>query len=379
MRELNLEIIMRKVILGLFATALLVSCNSNPDGFSIEATVNGEIENGTKVFLKKINEVNQPVDVDTTTVENGKFVFKGTADSLDLQYIFIDKLQGNIPVMIEKGTIDVVFQKDSLGFAKVEGTEQNELFGKFLDNSRSFSKRAMSMRSDFEKARASGDLATQEALQAESMEMQEQAKNFELTYIKENPNAYVSVLILERVLMSKGLAEDEISKIYEAFTPEIKATATAKRIEKQLSLTKSTAIGSKAPDFSAPTPDGKQLALKDALGKVTIVDFWAGWCRPCRAENPNLVRVYNKYKDSGLSILGVSLDKTKEEWTGAIAADSLTWNHVSNVQYFDEIAKLYNVRAIPAMFILDENGVIIAKDLRGPELESKIAELMGNI
>ncbi|SDF02280.1 TlpA disulfide reductase family protein [Cellulophaga baltica] len=370
---------MRKVILGLFATALLVSCNSNPDGFSIEATVNGEIENGTKVFLKKINEVNQPVDVDTTTVENGKFVFKGTADSLDLQYIFIDKLQGNIPVMIEKGTIDVVFQKDSLGFAKVEGTEQNELFGKFLDNSRSFSKRAMSMRSDFEKARASGDLATQEALQAESMEMQEQAKNFELTYIKENPNAYVSVLILERVLMSKGLAEDEISKIYEAFTPEIKSTATAKRIEKQLSLTKSTAIGSKAPDFSAPTPDGKQLALKDALGKVTIVDFWAGWCRPCRAENPNLVRVYNKYKDSGLSILGVSLDKTKEEWTGAIAADSLTWNHVSNVQYFDEIAKLYNVRAIPAMFILDENGVIIAKDLRGPELESKIAELMGNI
>ncbi len=379
MRELNLEIRMRKVILGLFATALFVSCNSNPDGFSIEATVNGEIENGTKVFLKKINEVNQPVDVDTTTVENGKFVFKGTADSLDLQYIFIDKLQGNIPVMIEKGTIDVVFQKDSLGFAKVEGTEQNELFGKFLDNSRSFSKRAMSMRSDFEKARASGDLATQEALQAESMEMQEQAKNFELTYIKENPNAYVSVLILERVLMSKGLAEDEISKIYEAFTPEIKATATAKRIEKQLSLTKSTAIGSKAPDFSAPTPDGKQLALKDALGKVTIVDFWAGWCRPCRAENPNLVRVYNKYKDSGLSILGVSLDKTKEEWTGAIAADSLTWNHVSNVQYFDEIAKLYNVRAIPAMFILDENGVIIAKDLRGPELESKIAELMGNI
>lgn len=379
MRELNLEIRMRKVILGLFATALLVSCNSNPDGFSIEATVNGEIENGTKVFLKKINEVNQPVDVDTTTVENGKFVFKGTADSLDLQYIFIDKLQGNIPVMIEKGTIDVVFQKDSLGFAKVEGTEQNELFGKFLDNSRSFSKRAMSMRSDFEKARASGDLATQEALQAESMEMQEQAKNFELTYIKENPNAYVSVLILERVLMSKGLAEDEISKIYEAFTPEIKSTATAKRIEKQLSLTKSTAIGSKAPDFSAPTPDGKQLALKDALGKVTIVDFWAGWCRPCRAENPNLVRVYNKYKDSGLSILGVSLDKTKEEWTGAIAADSLTWNHVSNVQYFDEIAKLYNVRAIPAMFILDENGVIIAKDLRGPELESKIAELMGNI
>ena len=370
---------MKKLILGLFATALLVSCNSNPDGFSIEANIDGEIENGTKVYLKRINEVNQPVDVDTTTVENGKFTFTGKADSLDLQYIFIDKLQGNIPVIIENGTIEIGFQKDSMAFAKIEGTEQNDLFYKFLENSRTFSKRAMSMRNDFEKARANGDLATQEAIQAESMEMQEQAKNYEITYIKENPNALISVLILERVLMGQGLPENEISTIFEGFTPLIKETATGKRIKKQLDVTKSTAIGSKAPEFSAPTPDGQQLALKDALGKITIIDFWAGWCRPCRAENPNLVNIYNKYKDSGLSILGVSLDKSKEEWVAAIAADGLTWNQVSNVQYFDEIAKMYNVRAIPAMFILDANGVIIAKDLRGAELEQKIAELIGSI
>ncbi len=370
---------MKKLILGLFATALLVSCNSNPDGFSIEAKIDGEIENGTKVYLKRINEVNQPVDVDTTTVENGKFTFTGKADSLDLQYIFIDKLQGNIPVIIENGTIEIGFQKDSMAFAKIEGTEQNDLFYKFLENSRTFSKRAMSMRNDFEKARANGDLATQEAIQAESMEMQEQAKNYEITYIKENPNALISVLILERVLMGQGLPENEISTIFEGFTPLIKETATGKRIKKQLDLTKSTAIGSKAPEFSAPTPDGQQLALKDALGKITIIDFWAGWCRPCRAENPNLVNIYNKYKDSGLKILGVSLDKSKEEWVEAIAADGLTWNQVSNVQYFDEIAKMYNVRAIPAMFILDANGVIIAKDLRGAELEQKIAELIGSI
>lgn len=370
---------MKKIILGLVATALLVSCNSNPDGFSIEANITGEIENGTKVYLKRLNEVNQPIDVDTTTVENGKFKFTGKADSLDLQYIFVDKINGNIPIVIENGTIEITFQKDSMQFAKLEGTEQNDLFSKFLDNSRTFSKRAMSMRADFEKARANGDAATQEALQAESMEMQDQAQKFELTYIKENPNALISALILERVLAGKGLPENEINDIYEAFTPKIKATAPAKRIKKQLDLTKTTAIGSKAPDFSAPTPDGKQLALKDALGKITIVDFWAGWCRPCRAENPNLVRIYNKYKDGGLSILGVSLDKNKEEWTNAIATDSLTWNHVSNVKYFDEIAKMYNVNAIPAMFILDQNGVIIAKDLRGEELENKIAELMGSI
>jgi thiol-disulfide isomerase/thioredoxin len=112
------------------------------------------------------------------------------------------------------------------------------------------------------------------------------------------------------------------------------------------------------------------------LGKVTIVDFWAAWCKPCRAENPNVVQVYNKYHDKGLNILGVSLDRRAEDWTKAIEEDGLVWNHVSNIKYFDEIAELYNVRAIPATFILDENGVIIAKDLRGPALENKISELL---
>ncbi len=371
---------MKKIVLSLLTAVILASCNSNPDGFSIEANVDGDIENGTQVFLKRISKQNQPIDVDTTSVENGKFTFTGKADSLDLQYIFIDKINGNIPVVIENGTIEIFFHKDSIQFAEIEGTEQNELFSKFLENSRTFAKRAMSMREDFQKAKMSKDKATQQALQEESMEMQNQAKDFELKYIKENPNAYISALLLERVYSTKGLTEKEVSEIYESFTPEIKATAAAKRVKEQLDKTKKTAIGEKAPDFSAPTPDGGKLALKDALGKkVTIVDFWAGWCRPCRAENPNLVRIYNKYKEDGLSIVGVSLDKTEQEWKQAIADDGLEWNHVSNVQYFDEIAQSYNVRAIPATFILDSNGVIIAKDLRGDELENKIAELVGKI
>ncbi|MBU2996379.1 AhpC/TSA family protein [Cellulophaga baltica] len=371
---------MKKIVLGLLTAVVLASCNSNSGGFSIEANVDGDIENGTVVYLKRISKVNQPIDVDTTTVENGKFVFKGVADSLDLQYIFIDKINGNIPVVIENGTIDVDFHKDSLQFASISGTEQNELFSKFLDNSRTFAKRAMSMREDFEKARKSNDTATQQALQEESMEMQNQAKDFELNYIKENPNAYISALLLERVYANKSLTEKEVTEIYDAFTPEIKATAVANRIKEQLEKTKKTAIGEKAPEFSAPTPNGEELALSQALGKkVTIVDFWAGWCKPCRAENPNLVRIYNKYKENGLSIVGVSLDKSEQEWKQAIEADGLEWNHVSNVQYFDEIAQSYNVRAIPATFILDENGVIIAKDLRGEALESKIEELVGKI
>jgi thiol-disulfide isomerase/thioredoxin len=369
---------MKKIIFGIFAIGLLFSCNSKKDGFSIDATIDGEIENGTKVYLKRINEVNQPIDVDTTTVENGKFSFTGKADSLDLQYIFIDKVNGNIPVIIENGTIDISFQKDSLQFAKIEGTLQNDIFSKFLDKSRNFSKRYMSMGQDYEKARSSGDMASQEAIQEELTEFREEAKNFEINFVKENPNALISVMLIERFQQTGEVPENEINAMFDALTPELKKTATAKRIKAFLEKNKATALGSKAPEFSAPTPDGVPLALKDALGKITIIDFWAGWCKPCRAENPNLVRIYDKYKNNGLQILGVSLDKTREEWIGAIAADSLTWNQVSNLDYFDEIAKMYNVNAIPAMFILDENGVILAKDLRGQELENKIAELLGS-
>src|SRR5690606_22350055 len=136
------------------------------------------------------------------------------------------------------------------------------------------------------------------------------------------------------------------------------------------------AIGQKAPDFTANTPEGKAESLHKNLGKVTVVDFWASWCGPCRKENPNVVALYNKYKDQGLKIIGVSLDKEKDAWVKAIADDKLNWLQVSNLKFWDDaIAKDYAVESIPATFILDANGIIVAKDLRGAELEAKVAEL----
>ncbi|HAV55900.1 MAG TPA: peroxiredoxin, partial [Aequorivita sp.] len=137
-------------------------------------------------------------------------------------------------------------------------------------------------------------------------------------------------------------------------------------------------VGSLAPNFSAPTPTGEMMSLKDALGKYTIIDFWASWCRPCRIENPNVVKVYNKYHDKGLNIISVSLDKAeqKDKWLQAIKDDQMDWYHVSNLQFWqDPIAQQYSVRSIPATFLLDENGVIIDKNLRGAALEAKIATL----
>jgi peroxiredoxin len=372
---------MKNYLYAVLAVALLTACGSEgSDGFTINGDLRGEVENGTQVYLKKTNDQNRPVDVDTTTVENGKFIFTGVTAAPELHYIFIDQVRGNIPVIIEDGTISVAAARDSIAFAEINGTHQNELFADFLASSRSLSERAMSMNKDMQMASSVQDSASRAStiasLQDEYMELQEEAKKFEQDFAKNNPDALISALIIDKILATGALPESEVKEMYEALTPEIKETAVGKRIKDKLEKSGAVSIGSKAPNFSAPTPTGEELALHDVLGKATILDFWAAWCKPCRAENPNVVSVYNKYRDKGLSILGVSLDRRAEDWKKAIADDGLAWNHVSNVQYFDEIAQLYNVNAIPATFILDENGVIVAKNLRGPALEQKIAELL---
>lgn len=140
-----------------------------------------------------------------------------------------------------------------------------------------------------------------------------------------------------------------------------------------------TEIGDYAPTFTSKTPEGKDLSLNDVDAKVIVLDFWASWCGPCRRENPNVVRMYNQYHDKGLEIVGISLDKQgqKDRWLKAIKDDNLTWHHVSNLNYFsDPVARLYNIRSIPATYILDEDGKIVAKNLRGARLEAKIKELL---
>jgi len=353
-----------------------MACNTTPDGFKLEGTLSGEVENGTQVFLKKTDDANQLIEVDTTTIENGKYTFTGTSALPELHYLLINSVRGNIPVVLENGSIEVNAQKDSLAFAKMKGTLQNDLFADFLEESRSLARRARSMSDEMRNATAQQDTASMTSLRDEYFELQEEAKTFEVKFAKEHPEALISALIIEKVLATKGLPENEIQELYKALSPTIKETVVGQRIKDKLDKLVNTSIGSKAPNFTAPTPTGDELTLNDVLGKVTIVDFWAAWCKPCRAENPNVVQVYNKYHDKGLNILGVSLDRRAEDWTKAIEDDGLVWNHVSNVQYFDEIAELYNVKAIPATFILDENGVIIAKDLRGPALENKIAQLL---
>ncbi len=371
---------MKNSIVILLVGFLLFSCNTKPEGFTLNGTLRGEIKDSTQVFLKKIGENNQPVEVDTATTTNGEFTFTGISDTPELHYIFVEQLPGYTAVILENGEILFNAQKDSMGFAEIKGTFQNDTFSDYMVQSRELATKAQSIQKDMQAA--SGEAAL--ALGDEWKEFQEEYKNFELAFVKNHPDALISALLLERAIATKTVEIEEIESLYEGMTPAIKDSQPGKRIQegierlkKSEEASKNTDIGAKAPDFSGPNPEGKEIALTDVMGKLTLIDFWAGWCRPCRAENPNIVAVYNKYHDKGLNVLGVSLDRTEEAWKKAIEEDGLNWNHISNIAYFDDqIAKLYNVDAIPAAFLLDENGVIVAKNLRGPELEQKVAELL---
>ncbi|HRI80298.1 MAG TPA: TlpA disulfide reductase family protein [Cyclobacteriaceae bacterium] len=144
-------------------------------------------------------------------------------------------------------------------------------------------------------------------------------------------------------------------------------------VEKQ----KATAIGQPAPEISLPDPNGKIISLSSLRGKYILVDFWAKWCGPCRQENPNVVKAYHEFKNKGFDILGVSLDKTKEDWVKAIQEDGLVWNHVSDLKYFNsKAAGDYNINGIPFSILVDPKGIIVAKNLRGPSLQNKLREVL---
>ncbi len=370
---------MKRIYLSILGLLVLAACGSKEEGFTLEATVTGDLENGTQIFLKTTDSLNQLMEVDTAIVENGTFSFKGFQDEPKMHYLFIGAGRSSVPFILENGDIEIKFQKDSLNYAKLKGTVQNDFFMDFLKESRSLSERATSMQNDMRIAASKQDTATVAALREEYIEFQEEVTDFNVTYVKEHPDAFISVLILGSIMTAQMASPEELEEMYQNLTPEMKLTAPAKVIKERLDSMKSTEIGSIAPEFSAPTPNGNILALSDVkkTSKLTLVDFWAAWCRPCRAENPNIVSVYHKYHDKGFNVVGVSLDTKAEHWKKAIADDGLEWNHISNLKRFrDPIAQLYNINAIPAAFLIDENGVIVAKNLRGPALEEKVAELL---
>lgn len=379
---------MKKYLLIAATAAFVVSCNKLADNqYEISGTVDASL-NGKNVILEKQGGMMGMTPVDTAKVEDGKFVFKGSTNEPALHFISVDGVQGKTEFILEEGAIDIAVDKDSIFKSKKTGTYNNDKLTEYY-NSMSGLRKKMA---DFQKknqaemmdAYKKQDTAVMNRLnksyEAIGKEMKEISKNF----TEKNPKAFITVLLLKQAFNMEQVPYAEMKKKYDALDAELKKTKEGKELKEfidkanqQQAAKGNVEIGATAPDFSANTPDGKKMSLKEAMGKVTIIDFWASWCKPCRLENPNVVAMYNELHAKGLNIIGVSLDKDAAKWKEAIAADKLTWNHVSNLKFWDEpIAVQYGVQSIPATFVLDASGKIVAKDLRGAELKAKVAELL---
>lgn len=373
---------MRKILLaGL--VILMAACESENEGYQISGTVQNAPD-GQKLIISELNDSNtQVVHIDTIEIKEGKFELDlPEKEQPTISFLTVEGTRGNVVYIADNTPIEFKVYPDSIYSSEISGGADNEVLSTYLESVKGVSKKMGEQRKAAQEAMMNKDSVALQNLQAFQEQLFEEDKQTKASLVESNPNSIVSVMILQDMLNTSAYSSAELKGFYEQLSPEVKELPLAKIVKTRLDKMSKTAVGSKAPEFSAPTPEGNELALNDALGKVTLVDFWASWCKPCRVENPNIVEVYKKYHDQGFNIIQVSLDRPgqKDKWIQAIEDDNLgAWNHVSNLMFWqDPVAVDYDIRAIPAAFLLDENGKIIAKDLRGDALGQKVGEVLNN-
>lgn len=380
-----------KSIYVLFIAVLFFSCKteSNPiDGYLVEGEAPG-VYNGIRTYITLPDARGIQKPIDTAIVMNEKFVFEGNIENPGQYYLKVDNVQQPIPFILSNEKITVKINKEDANASEIISTNNDE-YKKFNDGLQSVVAELQELSKERRLAIYNKDTAKAEELLEKLQNEQSRVVDYGFDFINNNPNSVVSLVLLDQQTRVRGIDGEKVQKAYDNLSEELKATTKGKSLNsivktlvEQSRKEAALAIGKIAPNFEAPNPDGEMISLEDVKGKVTIIDFWAAWCGPCRQENPNVVRIYEKYHDQGLEIIGVSLDgqarqpNARQAWLSAIEKDGLTWNHVSNLKYFnDPVAKLYNIQAIPATFILDKDGKIVDRNLRGIRLENRIKELI---
>jgi len=369
---------MRRIFVLFITSILLFSCGNNNE-YTLKGTAEG-FADGTKVYLFELDANNASIAKDTLTINGGKFEASyPKREDIVTQILRFDGTPSNLLFFVENENLKIIAYKDSIGASNIIGGRQNELYHAYLSSLKHFNDEMTNLNDAYLKAQREQDGVMIEELSKEIMTMKSQQASYQRDFVAENGNSLFGLMLVNELHGSGEVTTGEVEELLKGLSPKLAEHPTAMALKERIENVKKASIGGTAPNFEAPAPDDNMLALADVLGEYTIIDFWASWCRPCRIENPNVVKVYEKYHDKGLNIISVSLDRPgqKEQWLKAIEDDNLTWNHVSNLSYWqDPIARQYNVRSIPATFLLDKNGVIIDKDLRGAALEARLSQLL---
>ncbi|RZL20542.1 MAG: AhpC/TSA family protein [Pedobacter sp.] len=300
---------------------------------------------------------------DSVYTKNGQFVFEGTVDVPYQSYVSIPSGQrvGLTPFWIDEG--ETILELDTIPF------KNSRFSGIDLKANVIKAGRAHQIMDDF--LRGNNEIWSSSISEAEKNQKMKSATD---KMLFKHPNTVLSLYALSANM--KCYEKDELEKLYATFSPSLQKTENGLAIKNKYVEVLNVVVGGKMPNFTQTNQYGKPVSLNDFKGKYVLVDFWASWCIPCRKENPVVVKAYQNFKPRGFDILAVSFDHDKEAWLKAIANDNLSWTHVSDLGGWQNVlAKTFKVTSVPSNYLVDPNGVVIAKDLHGEELAKKLAEI----
>ncbi len=341
--------------------------------------INGSIKKASdNSYIYLSHKYNDITHVDSALVKSEKFTFKGKTPEPNMYWITLQKTANpTLIFFVDNTNITVTTEVDSLASAKVKGGVTQDDYKAWLLMQSKYADVRKNLIIQYNSYGQANDQANaKRILDTAGLLERAYVKDIE-TFIKTHPQSNIGAYAIYSVVLDWPKI-DEYDVLYKSLSEPVRNGKFGKLAEDKIAVMKGATVGYPAINFTLPDVNGKPVSLSSYKGKYVLVDFWASWCGPCRGENPAVVAAYQKYKSKGFDILGVSLDQNKEKWLQAIEKDNLTWAHVSDLKgWQNEVAQKYGVTSIPFNVLLDKDGKILAKALRGAALEAELAKIFG--